>query len=126
MSTILGRVKAWLASPEGAQQYEAAEAIAAPKVVTDLAGATHRPFVMTPELRKSMANRIAIAVPTNPADVIDVERMARIQGLPVDILLVLESLAEMAERGNLLAAKLLVEERERLGIDPGKVSYRRS
>lgn len=88
-----------------------------PGVVTDLAGATHRPFVLSPELRARMATRIQVAVPTGPDDLADIDRRKRIEGLPVDVLITLEGLAMLAERGNLLAAELLVEERRKLGID---------
>lgn len=126
MSSLVGRVKAWLAEhPEEARDVEARTRPPAPGPVTDLAGVTHLPFVMTPELRKSMAQRVALAVPTNARDVVDVERMDRIQGLPVDVLLVLESIAVLADNGNAIAARILVDERRRLGIDPGQVSYRK-
>jgi hypothetical protein len=124
--SLLDRVRAYLATREAREILTAHKlAVPPPAQVTDLTGATHRPLVLTPEFRKAMAHRVALAAPTGPADFLDVERLGRISGLPADVLITLEALAQMADRGNRIAAQILIDERRRLGIDADVVSYRR-
>lgn len=78
------------------------------------------PFNFTPEQRAALSNRLMIQPPENAADVREFERMRqrrRIEGLPLDVLLTLESLKLLAEQGNRTAAALYASERIRLGID---------
>ncbi len=86
-----------------------------PGLVTDLTGARHRPFVISEQMRKRMVDRVALHGPVSQTDLLDARR--RIENLPLDVLFTLELLALMADKGNVVAADLLVSERERLGID---------
>jgi hypothetical protein len=66
-----------------------------------------------------MRDRIALAGPgahLSTAELVDSRR--RIEGIPVDALIILESLLQMAEKGNKLAASLYAEMRDELGITP--------
>ena len=83
--------------------------------VTDLAGATHAPFVLSEQMRQRMVDRVMLHGPVGQSDVLDTRK--RIEDLPIDLLLSLELLALMADKGNKVAAWLLSEERTRLGID---------
>lgn len=62
-----------------------------------------------------MVDRVALHGPVGQSDFVDTRR--RIEGLPLDVLMGLELLALMADKGNRLAAMMLSSERERLGID---------
>lgn len=87
-----------------------------PAVVTDLTGATHRPFVLSRGAVERIRGRLALASPhgISPKSLID--RNKRIQNLPLDVLVVLESLQLMADAGNVIAGDLLASERARLDI----------
>lgn len=89
-----------------------------PGLVTDLTGATHRPLRISERFRAGMVDRVALHGPVGQSDLVDVRK--RLNGLPMDVLVHLEALAFLADKGNRLAAEILLMEREKLGIDPGR------
>jgi hypothetical protein len=42
---------------------------------------------------------------------------AKVEGIPMDVLMTLEAIRQLAEQGNRVAARLYEEERRKLGID---------
>jgi hypothetical protein len=66
-----------------------------------------------------MRDRVSLAGPgshLSASELIDSRK--RVEGIPVDALVILESLLQMAEKGNQLAGMLYAEMREDLGITP--------
>lgn len=87
-----------------------------PGPVTDLAGATHEPFRLSERFIREARNRLFVQAP--PAEElrrIDLSR--RIEGIPLDVLVFLDALTMLAERGNVLAERLVWDERRKWGID---------
>lgn len=95
-----------------------------PGLVRDLTGAVHAPMVLTEQARIRMIDRVMLSRQVAESDRLDTRK--RVEGLPIDVLVTLEALSLMAEKGNTLAGYILMEERERLGIDRKTRSYRRS
>lgn len=78
------------------------------------------PFTLTEAQRKAIQRRMALQqrlIVQPPRDGRMLPDIKRIQGLPLDVLLTLESMRLLAEAGNVVAADLYASERVRLGID---------
>lgn len=90
----------------------------------DLTGAVHAPLRISEQMRQRMANRVILALPENARDRVDYRK--RVNGLPTDVLMILELLAMMADNGNHVAAHILLEEREKFGIAPDIISTKGS
>jgi hypothetical protein len=78
------------------------------------------PFTLSEGQRKAMQRRMALQgrlILQPPANGQMLPDMKRIQGLPLDVLVTLESLRQLAEAGNIVAGDLYASERRRLGID---------
>lgn len=78
------------------------------------------PFTLTEQQRRAMQRRMALQqrlIVQPPRDGQLLPDIKRIQGLPIDVLLTLEAMRQLAEAGNVVAGDLYAAERVRLGID---------
>ncbi len=71
------------------------------------------PFELTEEQRKALSTRLMVQPPGTPQHW---DERKRLNGLPFDVLLCLESLHLLAEQGNKVAEALYERERERFGL----------
>lgn len=74
-------------------------------------------FTLTEEERRALSTRLMVQPPGSPQSW---DERKRINGLPMDVLLLLESLRLLADQGNKVAAFLYEKERQRFGLAPAK------
>lgn len=77
-------------------------------------------LVLTEAQRKAFSTRLMPQPPTSPGDVANAQRywkeVGRVAGFSADVLLVLNSILELAEQGNEVAQRLYMSECRRLDI----------
>lgn len=81
---------------------------------------TKRVLQLSPEDRKRIANVLMVQPPESQHDIDEFQKFmrehARVEGLPSDVLIRLEVLADLAEKGNVTAGWVYTEECKELGI----------
>lgn len=87
-----------------------------PALVTDLTGATHRPLILSERfVAEARRRQLAQRPPADQRERLDLTR--KIEGIPLDVLFLLDALTLLAEQGNDIAKSIVYRERRRLGID---------
>jgi hypothetical protein len=88
-----------------------------PVLAPDLAGAIHRPLVLSERFLADARRRQILQAPGGTSMRELVKMTSRIEGIPLDVLFALDALTLLAEQGNEIAKTIVFRERRRLGID---------
>lgn len=72
------------------------------------------------DAKRLTRNRRLLQPPAPGQPLLSTLNWRRVEGIPLDVLLTLESLRQLGEQGNEIAARIYELERDRLGIDRPK------